>query len=297
MTSSYARGGARTRPIENTDAGGGPAATRRPAHTHLRRDRPRDRTAGGGASAGGHRAGSSRGDGRGDPDGNGDGDAAPSDRTDPAVGEVRRTYDRIAAHFAKTRAYPWPEVTAFLDRTGDPGPVPLGVDVGCGNGRHAEVLAERADRVVGVDVSRGLLQEARERARERDFAARFRPVQADAAALPVATGAVDLAVYVATLHHLRPRRRRLASLDELARVLGVDGRALVGVWSVSHDRFDAETGFDTTVDWTLPGGERVPRFYHVYDQAEFETDLAASTLRVVESFVSSGNCYAVVESA
>jgi SAM-dependent methyltransferase len=185
-------------------------------------------------------------------------------------------------------------VTAFLD--GTTGPVPLAVDVGCGNGRHAEELADLADRVVGVDVSGGVLREARTRASDRGFAGRFRPVQADAATLPIATGVVDLAVYVATLHHLRPRRRRLASLDELARVLGPDGRALVGVWSVAHDRFDAETGFDTTVDWTLPGGERVPRFYHVYDEREFETDLTASALRVVESFVSSGNCYAVVES-
>jgi hypothetical protein len=86
----------------------------------------------------------------------------------------------------------------------------------------------------------------------------------------------------------------VASLDELARVLAPGGRALVGVWSVAHDRFDATEGFDTTVDWTLPGGERVPRFYHVYDAEEFRADLATSGLAVRETTVSSGNCYAVV---
>ncbi|ERH11464.1 MAG: hypothetical protein J07HB67_00471, partial [halophilic archaeon J07HB67] len=55
-----------------------------------------------------------------------------------------------------------------------------------------------------------------------------------------------------------------------------------------------ETGFDTTVDWTLPGGETVPRFYHVYDPAEFRADLRQSALTVVSTRVSSGNCYAVV---
>jgi trans-aconitate methyltransferase len=57
---------------------------------------------------------------------------------------VHHTYDRIAAHFAQTREYPWPEVESFLDgRTAE-----VALDLGCGNGRHAELLAERADRVL-----------------------------------------------------------------------------------------------------------------------------------------------------
>jgi ubiquinone/menaquinone biosynthesis C-methylase UbiE len=203
--------------------------------------------------------------------------------------DPRTTYDRIADHFAATRAHPWPEVESFV---ADAGPARVALDVGCGNGRHAEVLATVADRVVGVDASRGALETARRRREQRAFDLGL--VQGDAATLPIRTGRVDLGVYVATLHHLRPRSTRVASLDELARVLAPDGRALVGVWSTRHDRFDAETGFDTTVDWTLPDGETVPRYYHVYDPAEFDRDLAASALVVADAFVSSGNCYAVV---
>jgi ubiquinone/menaquinone biosynthesis C-methylase UbiE len=206
------------------------------------------------------------------------------DRPDP-----RTTYDRIADHFAKTRAYPWPEIESFV---ADAERAAIALDVGCGNGRHAEVLATRADRVVALDASRGLLGTARERSAEGGFDADL--VQGDAGSLPVRDGRIGLAVYVATLHHLRSRDRRIASLDELARVLEPGGRALVGVWSTIHDRFDAETGFDTTVDWTLPDGETVPRYYHIYDPAEFDRDLAASALAVHERFRSSGNCYAVV---
>jgi ubiquinone/menaquinone biosynthesis C-methylase UbiE len=203
--------------------------------------------------------------------------------------DPRTTYDRIADHFAATREYPWPEIESFV---ADADRVALALDVGCGNGRHAEVLAKRADRVVALDASRGLLLTARDRRADHGFDADL--VQGDAAALPLRDGRVGLAVYVATLHHLRPRERRVASLDELARVLAPGGRALVGVWSTTHDRFDAEAGFDTTVDWTLPGGETVPRYYHIYDPAEFDDDLAASPLAVHERFESSGNCYAVV---
>ena len=248
---------------------------------------------------------------------------------------VKRTYDRIADHFASTRAYPWPEVTAFLDPDdadaasrldadaasrldadavdalaggarpalrglpgGDSDPEPrsgVGLDLGCGNGRHAEPLSTVLDRVIGLDVSAALLRTARSRARERESGADPpHLLQADAVSLPVGAGTVDVAVYVATLHHLRPRSARVASLSELSRVLAPGGRALVAAWSTAHDRFDAESGFDTTVPWTLPGGESVPRFYHIYDPAEFTADVRASGLDPVATTESSGNCYAVV---
>lgn len=205
---------------------------------------------------------------------------------------VRATYDRIADHFAETREYPWPEVESFLDGRSR---VPVALDLGCGNGRHAELLAERADRVVAVDASRGVLETARERAADRGFDAAL--VQADAARVPLRDSSVGLATYVATLHHLPTGAARRASLDELARVLAPDGRALVSAWSTAHDRFDREASFDTTVDWTLPGGETVGRFYHVYAPEEFEAEVEASRLELVSFEVSSGNCYATVRGA
>jgi len=199
---------------------------------------------------------------------------------------VRRTYERIGDHFSETREYAWPEVESFV---ADAGSVGTALDVGCGNGRHAELLCDVADRVVGLDASRALLSAASDRTGDS-----VSLVLGDAARLPLVADSVDLAVYVATLHHLPTVSDRRASLDELARVLAPDGRALVSAWSTAHDRFDAESGFGTTVDWTLPGGETIPRFYHIYAPAEFERDVAQSGLELVSFEISSGNCYAVV---
>jgi len=210
---------------------------------------------------------------------------------DPELtGDPQSTYDRIAAHFSTTREDAWPGGESFLDERA----AARALDVGGGNGRHAALLAERADAVVGVDLSRELLSEAVARARERGYDETASFVHGDAAALPIATDAVGLAVYVATLHHLPTREARVRSLDELARVLAPGGTALVSTWSTAHDRFDREEGFDTTVDWTLPGGETVPRYYHIYSLAEFEADIAESSLDPVDIDVSSGNCYATV---
>ncbi|SNR31872.1 class I SAM-dependent methyltransferase [Halorubrum vacuolatum] len=204
--------------------------------------------------------------------------------------DPQSTYDRIAEHFSQTREYAWPEVETFLAGRS----VDLALDLGCGNGRHMEALIPHSGTVLGLDVSRGLLREASARARERGYADQVRMLHGDASRLPIRTNAVDLAVYVATIHHLDTRALRIGSLDELARVLRPDGVALVSAWSTEHDRFDRETSFDTTIDWTLPGGETVPRFYHIYSPREFEADLEESALDPVEARVSSGNCYAVV---
>ncbi|MFB6300959.1 MAG: class I SAM-dependent methyltransferase [Halobacteriales archaeon] len=202
--------------------------------------------------------------------------------------DVQATYDRIASHFAQTREYPWPETEEFLAGR----QVVTALDIGCGNGRNAEVLAAHAERVIGLDMSRGLLDEARARANERKFPIEL--IHGDAGRLPIAADSVELALYIATLHHLPTRADRRRSLDELGRVLMAEGTALISAWSVSHRKFDADTGFDTTVEWTLPDGETVDRFYHIYDLDEFEADLAASRLSVIESYESEGNCYAVV---
>ena len=203
---------------------------------------------------------------------------------------VRETYDRIAAHFAQTRAHAWEDVTDFLDgRKGT-----LGLDVGCGNGRHAGPLAERTDRVLGVDASREVLREAHRRAGEQEYADSLSLVQGDGARLPLCADTVDVALSIATIHHLPGRSSRIASLAELARVLAPGGRGLVSSWSVTHDRFERTTGFDTTIDWTLPDGETVPRYYHIYDPEEFDADLAASALVVDRTHLSHGNCFGEV---
>ncbi len=176
----------------------------------------------------------------------------------PVTASARPTTEsRPTSH---RREYAWPEVDAFVEEwQAQAEPTAVGLDLGCGNCRHAELLAPDCATVIGLDVSRGLLETARERSAEREFPVAL--CQGDAASLPLASNTVDVAVYVATLHHLPTRAARRASLDDLARVLAPDGRALVSAWSTAHDRFDAEDGFDTTVEWTLPGGEPVDRFY------------------------------------
>lgn len=208
--------------------------------------------------------------------------------TDHTRESVRTTFDRIGDHFAKTRANPWPEVERFCEgRTAT-----CALDIGCGNGRHSELLARLATRTLALDASEVMLEIARDRLQT---SSKVSLIAGDATALPLKDSTVDLALYVATLHHLPTPTGRAASLAELARVLSPTAAALVSAWSTTHDRFDEGPGFDTTIEWTLPDGTTVDRFYHIFDPEEFQTVLTQSPVRVERTWVSSGNCYAVVQ--
>lgn len=94
----------------------------------------------------------------------------------------------------------------------------IALDVGCGSGRRAVLLARGAERlrVVGVDSSAALIARARARAREADIAERCVFVRADAKRLPLASGRFDLIVCDGLLHHLDAALPALNEIDRAA---------------------------------------------------------------------------------
>jgi ubiquinone/menaquinone biosynthesis C-methylase UbiE len=114
-------------------------------------------------------------------------------------------------------------------------------DVGCGVGRHSELLVERGARPVGADLSFGLLQAARPRGRY---------VQADGRRLPLRAAAADAALCLSQGGFgVTPGGDR-AILDELARVVRPGGRvaltafslAFAARWLGPEDAIDVERG-------------------------------------------------------
>jgi SAM-dependent methyltransferase len=95
------------------------------------------------------------------------------------------------------------------------------IDVGCGNGVYLRsVISERPDaRAVGVDISHGMLLQARVETAASGF------VAADAAALPFRDGAVSAAI---AMHVLYLAADPFAALAELFRVVRSGGVVIVG---------------------------------------------------------------------
>lgn len=104
-------------------------------------------------------------------------------------------------------------------------------DLGCGNGHFAALLAPFVRRVIGVDASPSMLEQAKVRL---DGASGVDLRVGELEALPIGAGELDAAVFSLVLHH-SPEPRRV--LSEAFRVLKFGGRVLV-VDLLPHERVE-----------------------------------------------------------
>jgi demethylmenaquinone methyltransferase/2-methoxy-6-polyprenyl-1,4-benzoquinol methylase/ArsR family transcriptional regulator len=127
-------------------------------------------------------------------------------------------WDRIrSSHVSEARVE-----AAILDALGD-ARIETMLDIGTGTGRILELLAPRAGRAIGIDVSPAMLSVARanlERAGLRNIALR----QGDVYALPPGEGPFSLIVVHQVLHFLDDPAR---AIREASRLLAPGGRLLI----------------------------------------------------------------------
>ena len=121
------------------------------------------------------------------------------------------------------------------------------LDVGCGTGALAAHLMSQGYQVSGVDVSPGMLAKAA----ERGLAA---AVAAFATALPFRDGTFDLALAVATFHHLDTPLRVALTVGEMARIVRRGGFVMIWdhnplnpYWPILMHRVPQDTGDERLV--------------------------------------------------
>lgn len=146
-------------------------------------------------------------------------------------------YDRVAATYDRRYSVSaWPGVSAALQRLAGEYPGGRLLEVGCGTGHWLEELAPRAARLNGLDLSLGMLLQARARTAAAGL------VNARDAALPFPAASIDLAFCVNALHHFpRPadfiaEARRILRPGGTLAVIGMDPH-LADTHSYIYDYF------------------------------------------------------------
>lgn len=99
------------------------------------------------------------------------------------------------------------------------------LDVGCGNGLMAPVLAPLCRELVGVEPVAALVAQARAHAAG---VANARFVEGDSRALPVETAGFDRVLCYGVLQHLEEAAAVEETVAEIARVLADTGRVFIG---------------------------------------------------------------------
>ncbi len=161
--------------------------------------------------------------------------AADADRLRRVLAE-RRARSR---EFFASAAGRWDRLRRDLFGRDAEAPVLLGLlderwtvgDLGCGTGRAAEALAPYVERVVAIDNSEAMLEEA---ARRLTPLANVELRRGELESLPVADGELDAALLVLVLHHVADPGEALA---EVARALAPGGRLLI-VDLAPHERLE-----------------------------------------------------------
>ena len=73
---------------------------------------------------------------------------------------TQKSYDQIAGQFSYSRNYVWSDLQVFLEYVNDGDDV---LDLGAGNGRMVEFLQDKAVNYLGVDSSRELIKQAKQK--------------------------------------------------------------------------------------------------------------------------------------
>jgi len=98
------------------------------------------------------------------------------------------------------------------------------LDIGCGTGNYALLLARKGLRVTGLDISSSMLARARDKAEEAHLALEL--VQGDATALPFGDNSFDAVLSVSAMEFVPDLK---TAMKEAFRVLKPGGRMVIGV--------------------------------------------------------------------
>src|SRR3954454_24868953 len=141
-----------------------------------------------------------------------------------ALSSTERGYDLLAPKFDYT---PFRTPDFILARVGEHlqalGPMATGLDICCGTGAAMQMLRPLCrEQVVGLDVSAGMLAEAKRRTADAPGSAGLRFVRADALKMPF-DAAFDVAVCFGAFGHILTRDEP-RFVEQVARVLRPGGR-------------------------------------------------------------------------
>lgn len=213
-------------------------------------------------------------------------------RAQQLLTQVQQDYDRIAEHFSHTRNRQWNEVRDLIHQYVQVGDQIL--DLGCGNGRVADLVDEIKGQYVGMDVSAGLIAQAQKLHPTKTF------LVGSMLELPFADNAVDQVLMIASLHHIPSAALRIQVLQEVHRVLKDDGYILMTNWNLHQWRFvplrwrwnagkllgrsDMDWN-DVLVPWKNANKQvQADRYYHGFTRRELRRIAKLSGFSVVDQY-------------
>lgn len=201
--------------------------------------------------------------------------------------QTTEIYNRIAPDFSNTRSRWWEGFGDFAKyvQAGD-----KVLDVGCGNGRMAELFLNKKIKYYGLDNSKELINIA---------AARFASEKTcsfsvgDILGFDLPKKNFKLILCIAVIHHLPAKELRLKALQNIFNHLAPGGIAIISTWNLWQSRYwryllnykmkisrGTWSLADAFIPWRLKDGWQ-PRYVHAFSKKEMKQLLTEAGLEII----------------
>jgi len=203
---------------------------------------------------------------------------------------IIKSWNKIAESFDKSRSETWEQCISYIESLPKDSKI---IELGCGSGRHLIPCAEKFNFTHGLDISEKMLEITKRKLNEKNL--NISLIQGNVATLPFKDNSFDSGLFIATLHHVHPKEKRLNTLIEVKRILKPGGTMLISVWNRYQERFlcyfildfikrifikrEDEYG-DIFVNWSNEN-MNIPRFHHLFSSNELEQLILESGLKIV----------------
>jgi SAM-dependent methyltransferase len=194
--------------------------------------------------------------------------------------QTKYIYNEIADDFSNSRYSIWTCVKKFLDTLNSSSCV---LDIGCGNGKN--MLYRNDLNFKGIDFSDKLVSICKNK--ELDV------IEASMCAIPFEDNTFNNAIVVASYHHLSNDTERKQALDEMYRILKIDGSILIVVWAMEQPS-DSKFNFiksDEIVKWKSKKSIIYDRYYHIYKEKELVEEISRlkPEFTIIYEYLEKGN--------
>ena len=105
------------------------------------------------------------------------------------------------------------------------------LDIGCGNSKN---MNYRDDcNYIGVDICENFINQNKSKNN-------CNYIIADCVNIPLQSNSIDYILSIAVIHHLSTYERRYKAIEEIYRLLKINGKALIYVWAFEQPKFKSE---------------------------------------------------------
>ena len=220
---------------------------------------------------------------------------------------VKKNYQEIAPEFAATRNRPlWPKLQEIIETMALQGDL---LDVGCGNGRLLDLIAnQQISAYTGLDISGHLLRLAAQKYNHSYNNIQINWIEGDLLEEPSQHQFANICC-IATLHHIPSAKYRQLAVNHLAGWLKPGGYLIISVWDLWHQpRYwlkliksygqaclgQCEPG-DIFFNWGQQDGNGHRRYYHALTKKELIATITKSGLRIIHYDNDNLNHYIVAQ--